>query len=142
MEIIDYQRLLLFGNYLLFGDEMEVIIEELNTTLMALRKPMTVTLTQHIEITPDTRNGKPRIAGSRITVAEIAIMYLKMGQSLELIAGKYHLSLASVYAAMSYYYEHQGEIEQQIAENEALSNEFQKNNPSRLQEKLRTLRGE
>ena len=65
---------------------------------------MTVTLTQHIEITPDIRNGRPHIVGSRITVAEIAIMYLKMGQSLELIAGKYHLSLASVYGAMSYYY--------------------------------------
>jgi uncharacterized protein (DUF433 family) len=103
---------------------------------------MTVTLTQHIAINPDIRNGRPHIVGSRITVAEIAIMYLKMGQSLELIAGKYHLSLASVYGAMSYYYEHQGEIDQQMAEDEAFADEFQKNHPSQLQEKLRALRGE
>ncbi len=98
---------------------------------------MTITLTQHIEITPDIRHGKPHIIGSRITVAEIAIMYLKMGQSLELIAQKYHLSLAAVYAAMSYYYEYQGEIDQQIAEDEAFADEFQKNHSSRLQEKMR-----
>ncbi|WP_048314994.1 DUF433 domain-containing protein [Crocosphaera watsonii] len=103
---------------------------------------MTTTLTQYIEITPDTRLGKPRIVGSRITVAEIATMYLKMGQSLELIAGKYNLSLASVYAAMSYYYEYKGEIDQQIADDEAFSDEFQKNNPSKLQAKLRKLKGE
>ena len=103
---------------------------------------MTITLTQHIEITPDIRGGKPHLVGSRITVAEIAIMYLKMGQSLEFIAGKYQLSLASVYGAMSYYYEYKKEIDQQIAEDEAFADEFQKNNPSRLQEKLRKLRGE
>ncbi len=103
---------------------------------------MTITLTQHIKITPDIRGGKPHLVGSRITVAEIAIMYLKMGQSLEFIAGKYHLSLASVYGAMSYYYEHKEDIDQQIAQDEAFADEFQKNHPSRLQAKLRKLRGE
>ncbi|MGK7946956.1 MAG: DUF433 domain-containing protein [Microcystaceae cyanobacterium] len=103
---------------------------------------MTLTLTQHISINPDIRKGKPHIVGSRITVAEIAIMYLKMGQSLELIAGKYHLSLAAVYAAMSYYYEHQETIDQQIALEEAFADEFQKNHPSRLQQKLRKLESE
>ncbi|MDJ0662049.1 MAG: DUF433 domain-containing protein [Crocosphaera sp.] len=103
---------------------------------------MTITLTQYIEITPDTRNGRPHVIGSRITVAEIAIMYLKIGQSLELIAGKYKLSLASVYAAMSYYYEHQKEIEEQIADDESFADQFEKNNPSKLQAKLRKLRGD
>jgi hypothetical protein len=43
---------------------------------------------------------------------------------------------------MSYYYEHQGEIDQQMAEDEAFADEFQKNHPSQLQEKLRALWGE
>jgi uncharacterized protein (DUF433 family) len=71
---------------------------------------MEVTLNQHIEITPGVRGGKPRIAGTRMTVADIATLYLRMGQSLDLIAGKYHLPLASVYAAMAYYYDHRDEI--------------------------------
>ncbi|MGK7943427.1 MAG: DUF433 domain-containing protein [Microcystaceae cyanobacterium] len=61
---------------------------------------MTETLTQHIAIIPEIRNGRLHIIKSRITVSEITIMYLKMGQSLELIAGKYHLSLASVDGAL------------------------------------------
>ena len=43
---------------------------------------------------------------------------------------------------MSYYYEYKGEIDQQIADDEAFSDEFQKNNPSKLQAKLRKLKGE
>jgi uncharacterized protein (DUF433 family) len=43
---------------------------------------------EHIEITPGVLGGKPRIAGHRIAVAHIAEMYLKMGQSVEEIAGK------------------------------------------------------
>ena len=103
---------------------------------------MRATLTQHIEKTPGTRNGQPRIVGSRITVAEVAIMYHKMGQSLELIAGKNRLSLASVYGAMAYYYEHQEEIEQQIKADKEFAAKFQQDNPSHLQEKLRRLRGD
>jgi uncharacterized protein (DUF433 family) len=97
---------------------------------------MEVTLNQHIEITPQVRSGKPRIAGTRITVADVAIMYLRMGQSLEEIAGKYELSLASVHAAMAFYYDNRPEIDQRIAETEALVEIERLKNPSLLKEKL------
>ncbi|NHC36250.1 DUF433 domain-containing protein [Scytonema millei] len=103
---------------------------------------MEVTLNRYIEITPEIRGGKPRIAGTRITVADIAMMYLQMGQSLELIAGKYDLPLASVYAAMAYYYDRQAEIEQQMQADEAFVNALMHSRPSRLQAKLKALRGE
>jgi Protein of unknown function (DUF433) len=45
----------------------------------------------HIEITPGIRSGKPRIAGTRITVADVATLYLRLGQSVEEIAGKYQV---------------------------------------------------
>ena len=61
-------------------------------------------ITEHIEITPGVLGGKPCIAGHRIAVAHIAEMYLKMGISIEEIAGKYDLPLASVHA-MTYYYD-------------------------------------
>lgn len=64
-----------------------------------------IKLNRHIEITPKIRNGKPRIAGRRITVADIAIAYLRLGQSLEEIAAEYDLTLAEVYAAIAFYYD-------------------------------------
>ena len=91
----------------------------------------------HIEITPGVLGGKPRIAGHRIAVAHIAEMYLKMGISLEEIAGKYDLSLASVHAAMTYYYDHRSEIDRHTAESRMRVEELKRNSPpSLLQEKF------
>ena len=103
---------------------------------------MEAVISTHIEISPDVCFGKPRIAGTRITVADIALMYLRMGQSLEEIAGKYNLSLSSVYVAMAYFYEHREEIERRIAEGEAYAEDFKRNNPSPLEEKLGVIRSE
>lgn len=102
---------------------------------------MEITLNRHIELTPEVRGGKPRIAGRRITVADVASMHLRMGQSLELIAGKYDLPLAAVYAAMAYYYDHKAAIDRQMQEDEAFADAFMQSHPSRLQEKLRALQG-
>ncbi|MBD2546161.1 DUF433 domain-containing protein [Planktothricoides raciborskii] len=105
--------------------------------------PQPAIITEHIEITPGVLGGKPRIAGHRIAVAHIAEMYLKMGISLEEIAGKYDLSLASVHAAMTYYYDHRAEIDRHTAESRMRVEELKRNSPpSPLQEKLRAIRGE
>lgn len=97
---------------------------------------MVSTINQHIEISPDVRGGKPRITGRRITVADIVILYLRIGQSIESIAEEYELSLAAVHSAMAYYYDHRSEIDQSIAESEAFAEEFRQNHPSPLQQKL------
>ncbi|MGB3262535.1 MAG: DUF433 domain-containing protein [Microcoleus sp.] len=100
-------------------------------------------ITEHIEITPGVLGGKPCIAGHRIAVAHIAEMYLKMGISIEEIAGKYDLPLASVHAAMTYYYDRREEIDRHTAESRAIVEELKRNSPpSPLQEKLRAIRGE
>ena|SRR4028119_175819 len=98
---------------------------------------------KYIEITPGVLGGKPRIAGHRISVAQIAEMYLKMGESIEEIATEYNLSPASVHAAMTYYYEHREEIDRRTAESDAFIEELKRQTPpSPLQEKLREIRGE
>jgi uncharacterized protein (DUF433 family) len=96
-------------------------------------------MSNHIESAPDTRAGKPKITGTRITVADIVLMHRRLGRALEEIAGTYDLPLAAVYAAMAYYYDHKEEIEQSLDEEEALAEAFKKNNPSRLREKLQAL---
>jgi len=94
---------------------------------------------QHITVSPNIRFGKPCIAGTRIAVEDIAVMYLHKRESLEKIAFDYNLSLASVYAAIAYYYDNQEQIDRRRAEGKAFAEEFQRNNPSLLQEKLRNL---
>ncbi|MBC6421493.1 MAG: DUF433 domain-containing protein [Hormoscilla sp. SP5CHS1] len=98
---------------------------------------------EHIVIHPDYCFGKPRIINTRMYVAAIAEKYLEIGESLEEIAAKYDLSLASVHAAMAYYYDYREEIDRRTAESEALVEEMRRNSPpSRFQEKLRAIRGD
>ncbi len=97
---------------------------------------------KQIETSSDVRSGKPRISGTRITVEDIAVMHLKLGMSLIEIAGVYELSLAQVYAAMAYYFEHREDIDKRMEEEEALIQEYQRNHTSILQTKLEQLRGE
>jgi len=100
---------------------------------------MEVVLDKYIEVTPQVRGGKPHIIDTRMAVDDIMLMHLRLGQSLEEIAGKYQLPLAAVYSAMAYYYDHRSEVDRRIAEDIAFAEAFQRNNPSPLQEKLRAL---
>jgi uncharacterized protein (DUF433 family) len=71
-----------------------------------------------ITSSPDIRGGRPRIAGTGITVHRIAGWY-KQGMSPEEIADGYgHLSLAQVYAALAFYHLNQDAIEQDLAEDD------------------------
>jgi uncharacterized protein (DUF433 family) len=96
-------------------------------------------LDRYIESTADTRGGRPRLVGTRITVSDVVIMHMRLGQSIEEIAAKYELSLAAVYAALAYYHDHRDEIEKNLAADDAVADAFMRNNPSALQATLRSL---
>ena len=65
------------------------------------------------------RGGRPKIAGTGLTVRRIVGWY-KMGLSPEEIALEYpHLTLAQVHAALAYYHANREEIEADIAQEEA-----------------------
>ena len=67
-----------------------------------------------IESSPDIRGGRPRIAGTDVTVQRIVGWY-KLGLAPEDIPDEIgHLSLAQVYAALAYYYANVDEIEAAI----------------------------
>ena len=70
-------------------------------------------------------DGRPIITGTGSTVRAIAIMY-KQGLSPEEISGELPLSLAQVYAALTYYHLHTDEIEADIHgdSEESLSNRY------------------
>jgi uncharacterized protein (DUF433 family) len=90
----------------------------------------------HIEITPNICFGKPRIAGHRITVQDIVVWHEQMGRSADAIATEYDLSLADVYAALTYYFDHREEIDRKMQEDEAFVEEQRRKTPSILQQKL------
>ena len=65
--------------------------------------------------TPETCGGRPRIAGTRISIAQIAV-WNKQGLSVEEILEEIpYLNLAQVYAALSYYHANRNEIEADLA---------------------------
>ena len=66
----------------------------------------------------EVRGGRPRVAGSGVTVRRIVGWY-KLGLSPEEIADRIgHLSLAQVHAALAYYHANRDEIEADISAEE------------------------
>lgn len=96
----------------------------------------TKSLDQHIVATDDIAGGKPRIAGRRITVQDVAIWHERMGRSADEIATEYDLAMADVYAALAYYFDHRGEIDQAIEDSEAFAEALRQETPSKLKRKL------
>lgn len=98
---------------------------------------VTKTLDQHIEISPSIAGGKPRIAGHRITVQDIAIWHEVMAKTADEIATEYDLTLADVYAALAYYFDHRDEMDQSIRESKIFLESLQQRLPGKLAQKLR-----
>ena len=85
-----------------------------------------VDLDKFIELTPGVLGGKPRIAGHRIRVIDVAIWHEKLGLSADSIASKYDLLLAEVYAALAYYYDHREQLETDLQADDAFVAEMKK----------------
>ena len=101
---------------------------------------MATTIINHIEITPSVCGGKPRIAGHRIKVQDVVIWHERMGMSPDEIVYHYpSITLADVYAALSYYHDHLEEIRKDIEEDESFAREMQRKTPSLVKEKLRKI---
>jgi uncharacterized protein (DUF433 family) len=94
------------------------------------------TVLSHVEMTPGVAGGKPRIAGHRIAVQDVVVWHERLGLSADEIATEYGLSLADVYAALAYYYDHREEIDRAIRADEAFVAELRKHTPSRLKARL------
>jgi len=93
---------------------------------------------EHIVWTPETCGGKPRIAGTRIRVKDVAIWHDRQGMSPAHIVSNWpHLTLSAVYAALAYYHDHREEINAEIVADQAWYEEQKAKSPSILQEKLK-----
>lgn len=81
--------------------------------------------------TPGTCGGKPRIAGHRIKVADVAVWYERMGLSPDEIVSTWpSISLSDVHAALAYYYDHRDLIDADIRAGEEFAEKYRAGQPS------------
>jgi uncharacterized protein (DUF433 family) len=83
-------------------------------TTMATRGAVRNIVHPYIEHKADTCGGRAIVKGTRIEVSLIAWHY-KQGRTVdEILQGYPHLTPAQVHDALSYYFDHQPEIEEEI----------------------------
>jgi len=98
---------------------------------------------EHVKNTPGIGGGKPRISGHRIRVMDIVLWHNKLGWSPDEIVSQFpQLTLADVYAALTYYWDHKKEIEAEIRRAEEIEAKARSRHPSKLMEKLEAKRSE
>jgi uncharacterized protein (DUF433 family) len=86
----------------------------------------TIDIGSLITRSPDIRGGRPRIAGTGVTVTRI-VCWHRVGLSPEEIADRIgHLTVGQVYAALAYYHLNRGEIDTDIAEQDTLAAELER----------------
>lgn len=72
----------------------------------------------HITQTPGVCGGRPVVGGTRIPVKVLVGYYRMNYQVTEILAGFPDLTPAQLYDALSYYYDHQAEIDADIKADE------------------------
>ncbi len=78
-----------------------------------------------VPLTAD-QNGILRIAGTRVTLNTIVACYQQGDSPADIVEGFPSLSLADVYAVITYYLRHQVEVDRYIAQNEHLAEEVRR----------------
>ena len=67
-----------------------------------------------ITTNPEVRGGRPCIAGTGLRVTDVVMATIFHGRSPGEIASDYAISLAEVYAALAYYYQHKTALDLDI----------------------------
>jgi uncharacterized protein (DUF433 family) len=86
---------------------------------------------------PGICGGRAAIAGHRVRVLDVVIWHEQHGLSPdEIVSQVPSITLADVHAALAYYYDHREEIQEEIRAERAQAEEFHRDNPSALTERL------
>ena len=96
---------------------------------------------QHISSSPDICGGRPVIAGTRIRVHDIYVWHELQGLSPDQIVHEFpQLTLADVYAALSYFWENRDTLLAQMEADRKIAKVSKQQHAPLLQEKLRAMR--
>lgn len=95
-----------------------------------------------IESQPGVCGGKQCIAGTRIRVQDVFVWHELQGQSADEIVSRFpQLTMADVYAALSYYWDHRDEIQRDMQAELDLVTRLRQQSVSPLAEKLAAING-
>ena len=96
----------------------------------------------HISRTPGVCGGKPCIAGTRIRVLDIYVLHELQGKGPdEIIQDFPQLTMADIFASLTYLWDHRDEIVESLREEQAAGDRLRSFFPSKLAQKLRENRG-
>jgi uncharacterized protein (DUF433 family) len=99
---------------------------------------MVNTLPQHIEKTPGVCGGRACIVGHRVRVQDIVVWHEKRGFSPDEIVDMFPgISLADVYAALTYYFDNRQEIEDEFRKSDNWAEWGKANIPSKIPAEFR-----
>lgn len=73
---------------------------------------------------PAVRGGRPIIAGTTVRVPDLVAYYVYGGRAPEELAVGFSLELGQVYAALAYYHLHKTEIDAEMCDNAAESEQW------------------
>ncbi len=93
----------------------------------------------HIRLDP---KGRPWLDDTNVKVIEVVLDHLAYGWNAEMIQENHsHLSLAQVYAALAWYYDHQTEMDAEVQrQTDRIQNLKAVSKPSALQQRLAAAR--
>ena len=95
-----------------------------------------------IESQPSVCGGRPCVAGTRIRVQDVFVWHELQGQSADEIVSRFpQLTMADVYAALSYYWDHRDEIQREMQAESDLVTRLRQQSVSPLAEKLAATNG-
>jgi len=98
---------------------------------------MSITRTERIATNPQICGGKPCIAGTRIRVQDVFVWHELQALSADEIVSLFpQLSMADVYAALTYYWDHRELIQTQMREEDEFVERMRRQTPSVLERKL------
>ena len=104
---------------------------------------MSQTAIERIVSKPDVCGGRPCIAGTRIRVQDIYVWHELQSRSADEIVSDYpHITMADVYAALTYYWDHRDDMQRQMLEEDAFVAAMKAKHTSPLKEKLAAKNGE
>jgi uncharacterized protein (DUF433 family) len=99
-------------------------------------------ITKHIEKTPGVCGGRACVAGHRIRVQDIVVWHERRGYSPDEIVDMFPgITLADVYAALTYYFDNRQEIEDEFAKAQEWAEWVKVNSPSKISAELREKQG-
>ena len=69
------------------------------------------------------RSGDPRVEDTKITVLDVKRRVIDAGENAHVVAGEYDVSMADLFHALGYYYDHRNEFEEREHEAAAVGRE-------------------